>query len=242
MIELIEDLPSGTVGFSFSGEVCGSDYDNVLVPAIDAALDQHGRIKALLVFGEGFEGYTLEAAWDDTRLGLRHWDGFERLAIVTDVAWLRHALRAIAVLLPAPMRLFADDELEQARRWLSESLGTIHLDSDASTVTVTLIGRLDPEAYRRIEDDLANVVSRHDPLHLLLDLRQFEGWQGLAALAQHLSLISEYRRIPRRVAVIGAHRWQHAAQRLLSRFVNAQTRYFDSDQLAEARQWLLVAG
>lgn len=241
MITLLEDLPQGTIGLSFSGEVTGDDYDRVLVPAIDAALDQQDRIKALLVFGPEFQGYTLAAAWDDTSLGLRHWDGFERLAVATDVPWLRQSFRAIGLVLPYPVRLFNGDELDQARRWLGESLGTIHVDQQDQVVTIAMIGRLDPEAYRRIDDDLANVFSHHTPVRLLLDLRQFDGWLGLNALSQHLALIREYRTLPQLVAVIGAQRWQHAAQRLLGRFVNARTRYFDSDHVGEAQQWLCSA-
>jgi hypothetical protein len=238
MIGLIEDLPEATIGFALHGEVSGSDVETVVLPAIERAFDQHERIKALLVVDEDFSGSTLEAAWDDTTLGLRHWDGFERLAVVSDVAWLRHGLRAMSLLLPYPVRLFDGDEQDQAERWLSEALGTIHVDSTDGVVTVAMIGRLDPDAYQRVDDDLANVVARHDPLRLLLDLRQFDGWLGLGALSQHLALMREYRNLPRRVAVIGSHRWQHAAQRLLGRFVNAKTHYFDSDHVAQAEQWL----
>ena len=241
MIELIEDLPESTVGFSFHGDVSGSDVDTVLLPAIERAFDQHERIKALLVFGDDFTGSTLEAAWDDTTLGLRYWDGFERLAVVSDVGWLRHGLRAMSLLLPYPVRLFDSDESEQAQRWLSESLGTIHVDQHDGVVTVSMIGRLDPDAYQRVDDDLANVVAHHDPLRLLLDLRQFDGWLGLGALSQHLTLMCEYRRLPKQVAVIGSQRWQHAAERLLGRFVNARTRYFDSEHLDDAQQWLVAA-
>lgn len=241
MIELIEDLPEGTVGFIFSGEITGADYDNTLVPAIERALDQHERIKALLVFGEDFRGYTLAAAWDDTSLGLRHWDGFERMAIVADVPWLRQAFRAVTLLLPYPVRLFAGEDGEQARRWLSESLGTIHVDHQGDVVTVAMIGRLDPDAYARIDDDLANVFAHQQPLRLMLDLRQFDGWLGIGALCQHLGVMRDYRTVPERVAVIGAQRWQHAAQRLLARFVNARTRYFDSDHVDHAQQWLLAS-
>lgn len=240
MIELIADLPEGTVGFNLSDEVTGSDVDTVLVPAIEQALNQHERIKALVVFADDFRSYTLEAAWDDTSLGLRHWDGFERLAVVCDVPWLRNAFRAVSLLLPYPVRLFEADEQDQAQRWLSESLGTIHLDQQDGVVSVAMIGRLDPDAYQRIDDDLANVFAHKDPVKLLLDLRQFDGWLGLGALSQHLALMREYRNQPKLVAVIGAHRWQHAAQRLLGRFVNARTRYFDSDHLDEAQQWLVA--
>lgn len=238
MIELIDDLPEATLGFVLHGEISGNDVDAELLPAIERAFDQHERIKALLVFAEDFRGFTLEAAWDDTILGLRHWDGFERLAIVADVPWLRQGLRAMSLLLPYPVRLFDVDAQEQAERWLSESLGTIHVDSQNGVVSVALIGRLDPDAYRRINDDLVNVFAHHDPLKLLLDLRQFDGWLGLAALTQHLALLGAFRSQPQRVALITTHRWQQGAQRLLGRFVNARTRTFDSDHLEEAQQWL----
>ena len=241
MIELIEDLPDGTVGFRFQGTIAGDDYDTVLVPTIDAAIDQHDRIKALLVFDASFQGYTLEATWDDTALGLRHWDGFERIAVVSDVSWLNASFRALGVLLPYSIRLFGGEGLDQARRWLSESLGTIHLDEEGDVVRIAMIGRVDPAAYARIDDELATVISHHQPLRLLLDLRHFDGWLGLGALAQHLALLREYRSLPKRVAVIGSTRWQQAGQRLLARFVNAHTRYFESDAWSEAQGWVSSA-
>lgn len=241
MIELIEDLPSATLGFSLHGEIVADDVAGVVEPAIEAALDQHERIKTLLVCGDDFKGASLEALWDDTALGLRHWDGFERMAVVSDLPWLRQTLRAIALFMPCPVKLFDVDQLDDAKRWLAESLGTIHLTHQDGVVSLELIGRLDPDVYSRIDDDLANVFSHHDTIRLLLDLRQFEGWLGLRALAQHLALIREYRHRPQLVALISPARWQQAAQRLLTRFVNARCRTFNSDQISEARQWLCSA-
>ena len=238
MIEQLSDLPEGTLGFCLSGGINRQDIETVLEPAVERAMDQVGAIKALLVFGDDFEGITLEALWDDTRLGWRHWDGFERIAVVSDVVWLNQAFRALALLLPCPMRLFAADGIDQARRWLSESLGTIHLDQQGGQVTMALIGRLDPTVYRRIDDDLAHVFCQPPPLRLLLDLRQFDGWQGLGAVTQHLALLRHYAAVPSQVAVIADKRWQQGAQRLLGHFSKAQTRWFDGDHLQQAQQWL----
>lgn len=47
MIEVIQDLPDGTIGFSFCGEISGTDYDKVLVPTVDEAISQYDHIKAL---------------------------------------------------------------------------------------------------------------------------------------------------------------------------------------------------
>lgn len=237
MIDVLNNLSQGTVGFSLHGTVDGHDVDAVLIPAVTEALSVHPRLKALLVFGPDFTGCTLAAAWDDTLLGLRHWDGFERLAVVTDHGWLRQSLRMVALLLPCPVRLFAGAELDQARRWLGESLGTIHLGQEAGLTTIQLIGRLDPEAYERIEPQLSSLFSKL-PVRLMLDLSEFDGWLGPGALVQHLSLLRDHRHGPQRVALLGAPAWQRVAHRLLGRFTAAETRFFDASRRLEAIQWL----
>jgi len=238
MIERLNDLPAGTLGFRCSGRLSGEDVERVVAPAIREAVAEYERVKALLRFEDAFEGFSLAAAWDDAGLGLRYWDGFERVAVVTDRAWMRQGLRALAVLLPCPLRLFSLAEEDSARRWLSEALGTIHVDRQGEVISVTLIGQLDPEAYARIDDDLANLLSAVAEPRVLLDLRQFEGWQGLGALRQHLALIREYRHRPQRLAVVSGNGHRPLAQRLLQPFRKATTRSFAATDLLAAQEWL----
>lgn len=237
MIETIPGLPDATLGLRFHGQVTGDDYDRVLAPALEGAIEAHERIKALVVFGEDFEGYDLAAIWDDTRLGLRHWRGFERIAVVSDVPWLRTVVRAFGVAMPCPVRLFGGAEQDDARRWLAESLGTIHLENRDGVIRVELIGRLEPSAYDGMESEIAQLFSHCQPVRLLLDLRAFDGWSGLAALGEHLSLVREHRHAPQRVAVLGDQAWEKLAVRLLSRFTQAETRFFDGAHAEQAELW-----
>jgi hypothetical protein len=238
MIERLNDLPAGSLGFHCTGRLSAEDVEQVVAPAISEAVAEYDRVKALLLFDAGFEGLSIAAAWEDTGLGLRYWDGFERLAIVTDLGWMRHGLRALAVLLPCPLQIFGLAEEENARRWLSESLGTIHLDRQEEVITLSLIGQLDPQAYARIDDDLAQAFSAVDQPRVLLDLRQFDGWQGLAALRQHLALIREYRQRPKRLAVVSARGRRPLAQRLLQPFSQATRRSFTAGDLLAAQEWV----
>jgi hypothetical protein len=238
MIELIENLPEGTLGFSCSGQLSSEDMMRVVIPSIEAGLLEHDRIKALAVFEADFEGFSLEAAWDDTVLGLRHWDGFERLAVVTDQIWLRQSLRALALLMPYPVRLFALAETEHARRWLSEALGTVHVDRQGEVITISLIGQLDQEVYDRIDDDLAAVFSQAEQPRLLLDLRQFDGWLGLGALRQHLALIREHRQGLQKLAVVTGQPWQQLAQRLIRPFSRIAIQTFSGSDLLAAQEWV----
>lgn len=238
MIEEIEGLPEGTLGFRIHGTVTGEDYDTILTPAIDRAVETYDRIRLLLQVGPDFRGYSLDAAWDDARLGLRHWRGFERVAVATDTLWVRTAVRAMGFVMPCPVQLFGLQELEEARRWLFESLGTIHLEARDGYIQVQLLGKLEPSAYDAVSEEIDTLMSGATPVRLLIDLRQFDGWSGLAALGDHLSLVHEHRRVPQRIAVVGDRAWQRLAERVASRFVNARTMFFDADDYPGAEAWI----
>ena len=240
MIEEIAGLPEGTLGFKISGDVTGSDYDSVLTPAIDNAIEKFDRIKLLAQVGPDFEGYSLDAIWDDTKLGLRHWNGFERVAVVADVGWVKMGVKAMAFMMPCPVQLFALAELDDAQRWLSESLGSIQVDCEGDVVTVRLLGKLDPSAYDGANEEIDDVMSRTEHVCLVLDLREFDGWSGLSALGDHLSLVREHYRVPERIAIVGDKAWQKMAEKIMSRFLNAQTRFFDSGDYNGAIAWVAV--
>ena len=142
MIQLIDNLPAGTLGFSCGGQISGEEMQRLVIPQVEAALLEHERIKALVVLQPDFEGLSLEAAWDDTNLGLRHWDGFERLAVVTDLGWVRQATRALALLLPYPVQQFNLSNVEGARRWLGEALHLGNLHEVSRKVAAWTRGRL----------------------------------------------------------------------------------------------------
>ena len=240
MIKEIADLPEGTLGFQFTGQITGDDYDKVLTPAIEKAIEQHERIKIMIQFGPEFEGYSLEAAWDDTKMGLRNWNGFERIAVITEVSWLRMSVRAMSLLMPCPVQLFDLDQRDEARRWLAESLGAIHIDPHGDVITVRLLGKLEPSAYDGVDDDISNLMSHSSNVRLVLDLREFDGWSGLAALGNHLSLVREHRRTPEKVAVVGDKSWQRLAKQVMSKFVNADTKYFDSAHYEDGVAWSMA--
>ena len=228
MIEEIAGLPEGTLGFKISGDVTGYDYDSVLTPAIDKAIEKFDHIRLLAQVGPDFGSYSLDALWDDARLGLRHWNGFERVAVVTDVGWIQMGVKAMAFMMPCPVQLFAIGRLDDARRWLSESLGSIQIHSEGDLITVSLLGKLEPSAYDGVNEEIDNVMSHAEHVRLMLDLREFDGWSGLSALGDHFSLVREHYRVPERIAIVGDNAWQKMAGKIMAKFVNAQTKFFDS--------------
>jgi hypothetical protein len=242
MIQLNPDASAGIIEMRAVGYVSGADYDDVLIPAVEAALQHHDRIRLLCHMGPDFEGYGLDAAWDDTKLGLRHWNAFERCAVVTDYDWIRTAVRAAGFLVPFPIQVFPVAELEDARRWLRESLGAIHLEFEEGDklVRVQLLGKLEPSAYRDVAEEIDATMQKVDGFRLLLDLRKFEGWESLSGLREHLTLVSDHHRSVERVAIVGDAAWMRLGVRLMSRFVAADARFFESAHFADAEKWVVT--
>jgi hypothetical protein len=120
MIELIEGLPDHVVAFTASGQVSGDDYQNVLIPAVEQKFGKYERIRLLYHLGTDFKKFTTTALWDDTKIGLHHLTGFERVAIVSDIDWINNMAKGVALVIPTELRVFKHGELDDAKAWISE--------------------------------------------------------------------------------------------------------------------------
>ena len=62
-----------------------------------------------------------DAAWEDFKVGVEHLTRWELIAVVTDVSWLRRAVRAFSFLLPGRIKVFPTTETAAARQWITSS-------------------------------------------------------------------------------------------------------------------------
>ncbi len=239
MIEVQPTTTAGQMEIRISGHLAQDDYDKVITPALEKAFSQDEHVRILVVAAD-LSGVDMGAVWSDTKMGLAHWHGFDRIAVATDTTWMRVGTRALAPIMPCPVRVFALDELDDARRWLRESLGTIHVTKLApGALQLELLGRLDPAAYTRAQELIAADVKPGDTFRLLLDLRQFDGWQGLSALAAHLRTATAHVGQAQRIALLGNKSWQHMAERVGHLLLSADVQFFDNNQPDAAKAWLL---
>ena len=123
MIRLLDGMPVGVLGLEAIDDVEEEDYQDVLVPAVNAAIAEHGKVRLVYVFGPEFDEYEGEAVWEDLKLGARNPMSFERIAIVTDARWAGPAIKVFSVLWPGQARAFPLAELESAKRWAADDAG-----------------------------------------------------------------------------------------------------------------------
>ena len=118
MIERLEGFPGDVLGFLCKGFVTRHDHDDVLAPAVEQALKTHDKLRLYYEISPEFTGIEPSATWEDFRVGMEHVLNWERIAVVTDVDWIGHTIRALGFMMPAAVRVFPLKESAEARRWL----------------------------------------------------------------------------------------------------------------------------
>ena len=121
MIEPLKGFPANIVAFACRGHVTKSDYETVLIPTVEKAVLQHEKLRVYYEIGPDFTGIDAGAVWDDMKIGMQHWRRWERVAIVTDVAWIKNTVWVFGFLIPAEMKVFSTDEAVQARSWITSA-------------------------------------------------------------------------------------------------------------------------
>ena len=117
MIQLIEGAPDGVLAFEAVGEVDADDYTGVLMPAIEESLSGGDQLRFVFEIGAEFDRFTAGAEWHDMTLGFSHLGDWQRCAVVTDLDWVRHAVKAFGWMMGGRLRLFEIDELKAALEW-----------------------------------------------------------------------------------------------------------------------------
>jgi hypothetical protein len=116
MIEIINGLPDNVVAFTATGRVTGAECDAVLLPAVAKARKRHERLRLYYELDCRFPG----AAWEDLDIAPLQLQPWERVALVTDVSWVRHTVKALRFLIPAEIRVFATAQADEGRGWIAE--------------------------------------------------------------------------------------------------------------------------
>ena len=120
MLKLIEGLPVNVLGVTAEGKITGVDYENVLIPAIEAKLKTNKKMNMLYHLGNTFVGFSLGAMLDDTKIGFKHLASWDKIAIVSDHEMINDMARFFGHLIPCEVRIFKNAELEGAKKWVIE--------------------------------------------------------------------------------------------------------------------------
>jgi hypothetical protein len=121
MIRMLSGFPENVVAVACEGRVTRKDYDDVLVPAVTDGLQRHEKLRLYYEITPQFSGIEAGAVWEDFRVGMGHLLRWERITVVADIEWIRHAVNVFRFLLPGKVRVFTGSETSAARKWIVAS-------------------------------------------------------------------------------------------------------------------------
>src|SRR5690349_4277061 len=119
MIEIINDIPGNVAGFIAKGKVNKTDYENVVIPAIDALVQRQGNINFLLVLDTDLTDFTAGAILEDISVGLKHFTKWRKMAIVSGSAAINKFTDLFSYIAPGEAKGFTHEQLQEATAWVS---------------------------------------------------------------------------------------------------------------------------
>lgn len=120
MITPLERSDGNILGFTLS-DTLHDDDDRHFVPAVDAAVAAHGKVRLLAHFVD-FHGWDLPALWDDIVFAAKHRSQVERIALVGERRWEAGMAAACKPFTSARVRYFDAPQIDDAWAWI-EAVG-----------------------------------------------------------------------------------------------------------------------
>ena len=123
MVELLNDFPTHVAAYRASGKVHKEEYEKVVMHRVDEVAEQFGKINFLVRLETDMDNYSFAAFLDYLKVSFEHFKKWNRMAIVSDEAWLRTAYNVLSVLVPGKIKGYPLREYEEAKQWVSAPLG-----------------------------------------------------------------------------------------------------------------------
>ncbi|WP_456378704.1 STAS/SEC14 domain-containing protein [Thiolapillus sp.] len=106
---------------------------------------------------------------------------------------------------------------------------------------VKAIGKLTDEDYQQFLPQLTTLIHKYGPISLLVELEDFHGWEPKAAW-DDFTFGKEHEKDFVRIAIVGKKSWHKWMTMIGNAFSETKIRFFNSDDLQEAWNWLREGG
>lgn len=243
MVEVTFDTKSNIIQCRLSGVVSAEDYEKVLIPAITKHFEKNKTLKVLYYVDENFDSYELKAMYDDAKIGMKFFFQWEKIAVVSDVEWLKNSVRLFSFLFPATIETFATNELKQAKEWLEQTKQPtleITLDEQNDIVVFQPHDKLSKEDFDYAKEVIEPFIEKNTTLKgLVIYTKDFSGWDSFTALLRHLEFIKKHHKKVQKLAFVTDAFIGEFAEKIGAHFVNAKVEHFNYEDLNKAKEWIL---
>ena len=138
-----------------------------------------------------------------------------------------------------PFRSLMQKRDREGEREMTIGFDEIKLEETSACKIVTLVFKkqLSREDYELFVPQLEGLMSRDQKIHLLIELRDFEGWTWGAAWEETKFTVKHFNDIDR-LAIVGDRKWEKGMAQFAKPFTTASVKYFDRSEMDEAKRWV----
>lgn len=105
-------------------------------------------------------------------------------------------------------------------------------------LTMRLSGKLTKEDYEQFVPEMERMMKIHNKIRILVELDDFHGWTTAAAWEDTKFGMRHFSDIER-MAIVGDTAWEKGMALLVKPFTKAKVKYFDANQMAAAKTWIM---
>ena len=104
-------------------------------------------------------------------------------------------------------------------------------------VTLKFKGKVSKEDYEDFVPQIENLMKGDAKIRLLVELHDFEGWTA-GAMWEDTKFAARHFNDIERLAIVGEARWERGLATFIKPFTMAAVKYFDLQDVDQARQWI----
>ncbi len=119
-MEYLPGLPDDVIGVMWHDERSDHQTFAALAPSARDQLAGRHDVRLCARYADGTKAKSTRIALDDLTRGMGAWRDFDRIAIITDEASVRHAVQFFGPFFHGPIRVFRNAQGAEARAWLRE--------------------------------------------------------------------------------------------------------------------------
>jgi len=244
MIKKIELPCDNCLGFEAIGKITGADYENIMIPNINEKLKDYSKIGLLYYIGNDFEKYEAKAIFDDTKIGFKHMRAFERIAIVTNLSWIKDGVYLFRAIFPGKIKLFKNNELKAAKEWISQTPVLkrglqASLDDVKGVMYFKPLGKITSEDFEYLGMLMDSYTERKRDLKgLVIDASSFEGYESFDAFITHFKFVRGHQKHVKKLAILTDSDLIVFSEKLGSIFVHAEVKKFKVADKDKAFEWV----
>ena len=119
MLEIMPESQENILGVKATGKLTSQEFQEVLVPRLQAIIQKHGRVRVLFSLDEDFQGWDMEALQQDG-FGRQILKAFQRIAVVGASWQVSLQMKLMALLISGEVRNFSRGSLPEAWTWIRD--------------------------------------------------------------------------------------------------------------------------